>query len=72
MLRISFNQARECVLTVFHKRGYTGGYDLIEILTTQELLALNDRSKLMDMMNALQLHADETKKQKKLARKLKK
>ena len=72
MVYISYNQARECVVNVFNKRGYQGGKELIELLTEQDLIVLNDRSKLMEFINTLQLQIDKDKKEKKFAREFKK
>jgi len=49
-MKLSFKQARECVFRVYEKRGQIGGHELIVMMYNLNLIDLNDRSKLQDII----------------------
>jgi len=69
---LSYEQSREIVYNIYDARGYNGATDIIEILTKGDLININSRQLLREMVNTLELLDDKIKQEKRFVKKLKK
>ncbi len=71
MLQLSYDQLRECVVEVYHKRGYHGATDLISLLSSGGLIGIKKRSYVSDLLNTLVQYDEKVRNDKKLKNLLK-
>lgn len=69
-MKLSYAQARECVIQVYNSRGWYGGYELTEMLSILGLISLNQRAALMQIIVTLEQVDDEQKRQSKFGHKI--
>lgn len=65
-MRLSYNQARECVFRIYAERGYYGAEELIGMLLKLDMITLDGCSSLKTLIMLLDKADTEKKKQSKL------
>jgi len=71
-VKLLYDQSREIVVRVYTERGYIGSTEIISILWKFDLIILDDRRKLMEVIVSLESHEMELTREKRLANKMKK
>jgi hypothetical protein len=71
-MKLSYNQARECVFRIYEGRGYDGGVELTNALSKLGMINLEERSMLKGMLLMLQDGEAERKRQRRLGNKIRK